>query len=285
MWYNDPKMVKIINRLQSFFGISIIKSKHGWGKGSEIEILFYYICQDGSRGQTAITLSEDMYFYIVKRSIEPEIMNFNVFTTPTPSNIVLWLSAMYYKGNIENESNNAQDEDIFGNSKKKESNEGEANWENADKYRSNKNQQNKEEERKRQQERARDNSFFNTFYRNANRETEFDAEEFIKGFFETFGKKSEGNNRRSQGSQKSNTPPNSNDSDFFKSRNNNLSSSVYFAELKVSVGSNESTVKKAYYNLVKEWHPDINKHREEEAKVKMARINQAYSMLKQRKFK
>jgi hypothetical protein len=74
-------------------------------------------------------------------------------------------------------------------------------------------------------------------------------------------------------------PKPGNDSDFFKSRNNPTPRSVFAAEINVSVSAGKDAIKAAYKTMVKEWHPDRNAHRLEEAKTKMARINQAYEQL------
>jgi curved DNA-binding protein CbpA len=50
--------------------------------------------------------------------------------------------------------------------------------------------------------------------------------------------------------------------------------------LDVPVTAGPIEIRSAWMKKVKEWHPDTNAHRAAEAKIKMARINQAYEMLK-----
>jgi DnaJ-class molecular chaperone len=51
----------------------------------------------------------------------------------------------------------------------------------------------------------------------------------------------------------------------------------YYSVLGVNRGSSASDIKKAYFKLAKEYHPDVNKT--EGAKEKFAEINEAYETL------
>lgn len=51
----------------------------------------------------------------------------------------------------------------------------------------------------------------------------------------------------------------------------------YYKILGVSLKSNDSEIKKAYFGLAKKFHPDVNKA--PDAKNKFAEINQAYETL------
>jgi len=51
----------------------------------------------------------------------------------------------------------------------------------------------------------------------------------------------------------------------------------YYKTLGVSRGSTQDEIKKAYFKLAKEYHPDVNKA--PEAKEKFASINDAYETL------
>lgn len=51
----------------------------------------------------------------------------------------------------------------------------------------------------------------------------------------------------------------------------------YYSQLNVSKGATQDEIKKAYFKLAKEFHPDVNKA--PEAKEKFATINEAYETL------
>jgi molecular chaperone DnaJ len=51
----------------------------------------------------------------------------------------------------------------------------------------------------------------------------------------------------------------------------------YYSVLGVNKGSTAADIKKAYFKLAKEYHPDVNKT--EGAKEKFAEINEAYETL------
>ena len=51
----------------------------------------------------------------------------------------------------------------------------------------------------------------------------------------------------------------------------------YYSVLNVNRGSQQSDIKKAYFKLAKEYHPDVNKSAG--AKEKFAEINEAYETL------
>ncbi len=50
--------------------------------------------------------------------------------------------------------------------------------------------------------------------------------------------------------------------------------------LQVTPGAGPEEIRRAYYRLVKEWHPDSNLHRAEEAHRRIVGINEAWSVLK-----
>ncbi|GEP89672.1 DnaJ domain-containing protein [Chitinophaga terrae (ex Kim and Jung 2007)] len=49
--------------------------------------------------------------------------------------------------------------------------------------------------------------------------------------------------------------------------------------LQISPGATQAEIKKAYRQLIKEWHPDKNQHRSEEAEEMSKKIIAAFSML------
>ena len=51
----------------------------------------------------------------------------------------------------------------------------------------------------------------------------------------------------------------------------------FYSTLGVGRGANQDEIKKAYFKLAKEYHPDVNKA--PEAKEKFATINEAYETL------
>lgn len=51
----------------------------------------------------------------------------------------------------------------------------------------------------------------------------------------------------------------------------------YYSVLNVPKGSSQADIKKAYFKLAKEFHPDVNKS--EGAKEKFSQINEAYETL------
>ena len=54
----------------------------------------------------------------------------------------------------------------------------------------------------------------------------------------------------------------------------------YYKLLEIDPKSDQQTIKQAYLAKIKEWHPDINPDRAEEAEEKTKVLNQAYHMLK-----
>ena len=52
-----------------------------------------------------------------------------------------------------------------------------------------------------------------------------------------------------------------------------------FSILQISSGATQAEIKKAYRQLIKEWHPDKNQHRIEEAEAMSKKIIAAFSML------
>ena len=52
-----------------------------------------------------------------------------------------------------------------------------------------------------------------------------------------------------------------------------------WAILGLSIGATKAEIKKAYIRLIKEWHPDKNPHRIEEATKKSQKIIAAYTIL------
>ena len=54
----------------------------------------------------------------------------------------------------------------------------------------------------------------------------------------------------------------------------------YYALLGVDSGADSRTLKQAYLEKIKEWHPDRNPDRTEEAEEKTKLLNQAYGILK-----
>lgn len=63
---------------------------------------------------------------------------------------------------------------------------------------------------------------------------------------------------------------------MFKS-SNILNRKDFYSTLNVNKGSSQDEIKKAYFKLAKEYHPDVNKA--PEAKEKFASINEAYETL------
>lgn len=53
----------------------------------------------------------------------------------------------------------------------------------------------------------------------------------------------------------------------------------YYGILGVEKEASESTIKKAYYKLAQKWHPDKNKHNQQEAENKFKEISEAYGIL------
>ena len=58
---------------------------------------------------------------------------------------------------------------------------------------------------------------------------------------------------------------------------NVLNNKDFYKTLSVSKGASQDEIKKAYFKLAKEYHPDVNKA--PEAKEKFATINEAYETL------
>lgn len=58
---------------------------------------------------------------------------------------------------------------------------------------------------------------------------------------------------------------------------NVLNKKDYYSTLSVGKGATQDEVKKAYFKLAKQYHPDVNKS--PEAKDKFATINEAYETL------
>ena len=56
-----------------------------------------------------------------------------------------------------------------------------------------------------------------------------------------------------------------------------LNNKDFYKTLSVSKGATQDEIKKAYFKLAKEYHPDVNKA--PEAKEKFATINEAYETL------
>ena len=56
-----------------------------------------------------------------------------------------------------------------------------------------------------------------------------------------------------------------------------LNAKDFYKTLNVSKGSTQDEIKKAYFKLAKEYHPDVNKA--PESKEKFATINEAYETL------
>jgi curved DNA-binding protein CbpA len=54
----------------------------------------------------------------------------------------------------------------------------------------------------------------------------------------------------------------------------------YYQLLGIDPGADQQTVKKAYLNAIKAWHPDKNPDRAAEAEEKTKALNQAYQVLK-----
>lgn len=50
--------------------------------------------------------------------------------------------------------------------------------------------------------------------------------------------------------------------------------------LGVSIDATKSEIRKAYYKMAIEWHPDKNSHRLEKAEAMMKKINAAYTIVK-----
>ena len=68
----------------------------------------------------------------------------------------------------------------------------------------------------------------------------------------------------------------SNQSRSFRATNV-LNNKDFYKTLSVSKGASQDEIKKAYFKLAKEYHPDVNKA--PEAKEKFATINEAYETL------
>ena len=62
--------------------------------------------------------------------------------------------------------------------------------------------------------------------------------------------------------------------------NNNNKFTNYYKLLGIDPKADRQTVKQAYLSRVKEWHPDKNPDRTEEAEEKTKALNQAYQILK-----
>ena len=62
--------------------------------------------------------------------------------------------------------------------------------------------------------------------------------------------------------------------------NNNNKFTNYYKLLGINPKADRQTVKQAYLSRVKEWHPDKNQDRTEEAEEKTKALNQAYQILK-----
>ena len=58
---------------------------------------------------------------------------------------------------------------------------------------------------------------------------------------------------------------------------NTLNKKDFYSTLNVGKGASQDEIKKAYFKLAKEFHPDVNKA--PEAKEKFAVINEAYETL------
>lgn len=56
-----------------------------------------------------------------------------------------------------------------------------------------------------------------------------------------------------------------------------LNKKDFYDELGIGKNANSSDIKKAYFNLAKKYHPDVNKS--DEAKEKFSKINNAYETL------
>jgi molecular chaperone DnaJ len=52
-----------------------------------------------------------------------------------------------------------------------------------------------------------------------------------------------------------------------------------YQTLQIDKNASEKEIKAAYLKLAKEWHPDRNRHRQEEAEKRMKEINEAYGVL------
>lgn len=74
--------------------------------------------------------------------------------------------------------------------------------------------------------------------------------------------------------------PNTNTTDDFFSRRGGPTTQQCAAILGITIPTTEEIIKSAWKKLVKIWHPDLNAHRLEEAKVMMQKINIAYAKLK-----
>lgn len=64
---------------------------------------------------------------------------------------------------------------------------------------------------------------------------------------------------------------------FFFKASTPLLRKDFYETLGVSRGANQDEIKKAYFKLAKQYHPDVNKA--SEAKEKFASINEAYETL------
>jgi DnaJ-class molecular chaperone len=60
-------------------------------------------------------------------------------------------------------------------------------------------------------------------------------------------------------------------------QSNVLNNKDFYKTLNVAKGASQDEIKKAYFKLAKEYHPDVNKA--PEAKEKFATINEAYETL------
>lgn len=285
MWRENYLMQEVLSKLTKYGNVYLINHKGGSFRSSmkaEFSIQFHEL----GRPILAIDISDTTMEYIihkVQNSLEKPKRDTRI---PNVYNVIEWISntysELYYTYTKSTQARQSKKSNFGSDYRQSDNRRGNrTQWEGAfdDMFRgefftdsTTKDffKQFWEEQGGNPNKRA-DGSF--DFDPDFNTNDEKESRDRFRSFFTE--EKEKTNSKQQQREKPTNNTPNDN---FFNSRFG-ASRSVYFAELEISETSDKKAIRAAWIILVKKWHLDTNKHREEEAKTKMARINHAYDVL------